>query len=166
MKGPTHTWEKPLTCLKCDKAFTNPSDLKKHDRTHTGERPFACSKCNKAFKLVTSWFITYLTLYFRSILFGVASYDVINEGSHLALRFTLYTKSWPHNTRIGRKNKIFFFSFSHEKSWLHNTRIGITFTKSWIPHFCNLDIKVIFDLRLKLYKMKLCVTDHRIWPCR
>ena len=84
----------------------------------------------------------------------------------MALKFTLYTKSWPLNTRMGRKNETFFFSFSHEKSWLHNTRIGITFTKSWIPHFCNLDIKVIFDLRLKLYKMKLCVTDHRIWPCR
>ena len=43
MKGFTQGW-KPFACSKCDKSFTDNSDLRKHYITYTEERPFACSK--------------------------------------------------------------------------------------------------------------------------
>ena len=36
-------WE-ALACSKCDKSFTDNSDMKKHYMSHTEERPFACTK--------------------------------------------------------------------------------------------------------------------------
>ena len=49
----THIGEKSYACSKCDKAFSQSSDLKGHKRIHTGEKPFACPTCHKTFRLLT-----------------------------------------------------------------------------------------------------------------
>jgi uncharacterized Zn-finger protein len=41
--------EKFYQCDICGEAFTNPSDLKAHERTHRGEKPYDCDQCDKAF---------------------------------------------------------------------------------------------------------------------
>ena len=36
-------------CRYCDKFFSKPANVLKHERIHTGEKPYQCSYCDKAF---------------------------------------------------------------------------------------------------------------------
>ena len=44
-----HTNERPFSCSKCDYKCTTSGSLKTHERIHINEKPFRCSKCDKAF---------------------------------------------------------------------------------------------------------------------
>ncbi|NXU96121.1 ZN300 protein, partial [Cettia cetti] len=43
--------EKPHKCPKCEKSFSQSSDLSAHQKTHTVERPYECGVCGKSFIL-------------------------------------------------------------------------------------------------------------------
>ena len=40
---------KPFSCKYCDKKFSEPNDLYKHDSTHADDKPFSCNHCEKKF---------------------------------------------------------------------------------------------------------------------
>ncbi|CEF63861.1 Zinc finger, C2H2 domain and Zinc finger C2H2-type/integrase DNA-binding domain and Zinc finger, C2H2-like domain-containing protein [Strongyloides ratti] len=42
--------ERKHGCGFCEKKFTRPADVRRHERIHTGERPYACRICNSSFK--------------------------------------------------------------------------------------------------------------------
>ena len=44
-----HTGKKPFSCSQCEKKLSQPVHLKTHERIHTDEKPFSCSKCEKKF---------------------------------------------------------------------------------------------------------------------
>ncbi|KAL1984501.1 hypothetical protein VTN96DRAFT_9100 [Rasamsonia emersonii] len=38
-----------LVCKDCQKAFTKPEHLRRHERSHTGSKPFVCKECGRPF---------------------------------------------------------------------------------------------------------------------
>ena len=44
-----HTGEKPFACSYCDKKFRRSEDKIAHEMTHAGEKPFNCSYCDREF---------------------------------------------------------------------------------------------------------------------
>lgn len=40
---------KRYPCLRCNKRYSNPEDLKSHMSSHTSERPYNCNMCSKTF---------------------------------------------------------------------------------------------------------------------
>ena len=58
---PSHTGEKALKCMFCEKALSYSSHLSRHRLSHTGERPFKCMYCEKAFSNSS-----YLTTHIRN----------------------------------------------------------------------------------------------------
>ncbi|CAI9732788.1 gastrula zinc finger protein XlCGF49.1-like [Octopus vulgaris] len=44
-----HSGERPYKCAMCSKAFYQRTNLRNHIRTHTNERPYTCTVCGRAF---------------------------------------------------------------------------------------------------------------------
>lgn len=49
-----HTGSRPFSCKVCKKTFCDSSNLLRHERIHTGHRPYLCGVCGKSFSILSN----------------------------------------------------------------------------------------------------------------